>query len=297
MNWNKEEALDPSILFGIKSLVNDETPIDIDELEMRVDNRNKPQDTFSEFDKLEKFQSKSIFENMYPSKNILDNKSVADYNDDINLDDSDDDEGDRAHTSEEVKHATIRKVMKDMKDIKHIDLQHVHDEDEKLRLLEEIDMLVSILQENEIDISTVTLPDNSWSLEDIMKVRQRLRLKNDRNRCRTFAEEIFLAAAHGLEYVFDGEKTYFGRRPDLSGWSDTVNVKLRHMRYDTSSFVNDVMKQHSFGPASRIMLELIPSMILYSRAKKKNYGDNLYSSEQMNNAIDRLRDIHETTRK
>jgi hypothetical protein len=57
------------------------------------------------------------------------------------------------------------------------------------------------------------------------------------------------------------------------------------------------MKQHSFGPASRIMLELIPSMILYSRAKKKNYGDNLYSSEQMNNAIDRLRDIHETTRK
>ena len=154
--------------------------------------------------------------------------------------------------------------------------------------------LVDILRENEIDISTIAIPDASASLDDIMKTRQRLRLKNDRSRCRTFAEEGFLALAQCLEYAFDGQKSYFGRRPDLTGWSETMNVKLRHMRFDTSSFVSDVMKSHNFGPASRIAIELIPSAILFSRMRKKQYGDNLYSSEQMNSAINNLRDIHES---
>jgi hypothetical protein len=46
-----------------------------------------------------------------------------------------------------------------------------------------------------------------------------LRLKNDRNRYSSFAEEMILSMAYGLEYLFDGEKEWFGRKPDLVGWN------------------------------------------------------------------------------
>ncbi len=33
-----------------------------------------------------------------------------------------------------------------------------------------------------------------------------------------FVEKLLLTSAYGMEYLFDGEKEWFGRRPDLTGF-------------------------------------------------------------------------------
>ena len=134
----------------------------------------------------------------------------------------------------------------------------------------------------------------SVNIENVHKI---LRLKNDRNRYCSFAEECILAGSHTLEWMFDGKKTYLGRRPDLRGWSATVNIKLRRMRYDTSTFVSEVMQDYNLGHGTRIVFELLPSLFLYSKMKKSQYSDNLITSDEMNSAIDRIRDIEDTSKK
>ena len=65
------------------------------------------------------------------------------------------------------------------------------------------------------------------------------------------------------------------------------------MRFDTSTFVSDVMQGYNLGHGTRILLELIPSLFLYSKMKRRQHSDNLISSEEMNNALDKIRDLDE----
>ena len=85
-----------------------------------------------------------------------------------------------------------------------------------------------------------------------------------------------LAFSHVIEWLFDGEKTYMGRRPDLKGWSTNVNIKLRRMRYDTSTFVSSIMRGYDMGHGTRILLELVPSLFLYSKMRKKSIHRQSY---------------------
>jgi len=197
-------------------------------------------------------------------------------------------------TKEEVASAAVASAIRDMRPIDVIDIQREHDEDKKIALMEEIDMLKSILKEDNINYSDIKIPGEGASVADMMKARTRLLHRNDRNRCRTFGEEIFMTAAQGLEYLFDGQRDYFGRRPDLTGWSSTVGVKLRRMRFDTSTMVTNVMSEYNFGPMARIGMELIPSAFMHSRMRKniEAKGD-LYTSKQMNSMISHIRDMNE----
>jgi hypothetical protein len=167
------------------------------------------------------------------------------------------------------------------------------EEDTKSLLLDQIDILLTTLEDEGEDVSRVPSVTNHSSLDDIQSVHRILRLKNDRQRYCSFAEECILAGSHTLEWLFDGKKEYLGRRPDLRGWSATVNIKLRRMRYDTSTVVSDIMKDYNLSHGTRIALELIPSLLLYSKMKKNQHNDNLITSDEMNNAINNIRDIEE----
>jgi hypothetical protein len=91
-----------------------------------------------------------------------------------------------------------------------------------------------------------------------------------------------------MEYLFDGKQEWFGRKPDLVGWSDTVKVKLRRMRFETSTFVQEVMQEYNMSAGFRLSLELIPSMFLYSRRRRDTQNDNLVSDLDYKNAINKL---------
>jgi hypothetical protein len=128
-------------------------------------------------------------------------------------------------------------------------------------------------------------------MKDIQNIYKILRLKNDRNRYCSFAEELILSGAYGMEYLFDGKKEWFGKAPDLTDWSSTVKVKLRRMRYETSTFVGEVMQEYNLSAGVRLALELLPSMFLYSRNRRISKNDNLVSDNDYKNAISQLNSI------
>ena len=152
-------------------------------------------------------------------------------------------------------------------------------------------MLKITLEDEGIDTSNVPTVNKNSSITDIQNVYKILRLKNDRNRYCSFAEELILSGAYGLEYLFNGQKEWFGRKPDLVGWPDTVKVKLRRMRYETSTFVQEVMQEYNMSAGVRLALELLPSMFLYSRNRRISQNDSLVSDTEYKDAMNNLNNI------
>ncbi len=195
-------------------------------------------------------------------------------------------------TQEEKKQTVINNVLNDIdaSDVE-FNVEKEKDEDDKASLLEQIDMLKTTLDDDGIDISGVPNIDKRSSMKEVHDVYKILRLKNDRNRYCSFAEEVILSGAYGMEYLFDGKKEWFNRRPDLTGWSSTVKVKLRRLRFETSTFVKEVMQDYNMSPSIRLLLELLPSMFLYSRNRRLTQDDNLVSDSDYKNAISQLNSI------
>lgn len=197
-------------------------------------------------------------------------------------------------TIEERKQNVIGQVFNDIQDSNAspiLSIEKEKEEDEKARKLEQISFLVSALEEENEDLSRIPKVGHSNSLDEIDAVLKVLVLKNDRKRCCTFAEEGILLGAHGLEYAFDGQRSYFGFRPDLVDWHKSVAVKLRRMRADTSQVVSNIMQQYNLGPGTRLLLELIPNMVLYSRMRKAQHNDNIISDDMYNDSLNKIRDM------
>ncbi len=154
-------------------------------------------------------------------------------------------------------------------------------QDLKATKLEEIDQLRASLKEQEIDCKSVGSPTSESDIKEIDAVLDILRLKNDRNRYSTVAEEIILGGAEFIETVLDGSRAIplVGWRPDYTGYGATVNAKLHRMRYDTSQIVGNVIKKYNVGNVTRMGIELLPSLLLYPRQQRKQQGEPGLSSE------------------
>jgi hypothetical protein len=172
-------------------------------------------------------------------------------------------------------------------------LEKEREEDEKCGMLAEIDYLLDSLKDEGVDISRIPRVDDNNDSKSIEKVLKVLRHKVDHARYCTFAEEFMLSGAHGLEYLFNGENMWFGRwKPDLTGWHVHVNRKLRRMRTDTGKIVSHVMNDYDIGPFMRVCLELIPSMILFSKKRGEQNSLNTYNLDRdLSESMDKLKDI------
>ena len=165
--------------------------------------------------------------------------------------------------------------------------------DKKNNLLEQINMLRTSLTDDEVKHDDIPVVSMSNSLDEIENVYKQLRYRNDHARYCGFANEIAQVGAGGLEYLFDGEKKYFGVKPDLTGWSSTLNIKMRRLNYETSSIVGDCMRSNDLGNVSRLCLELIPSMILHMKMRSNKTGKTASrpSDKEVQNAINGIRNI------
>jgi hypothetical protein len=198
----------------------------------------------------------------------------------------------RSMTQEETKQNRINQVLRDIDDRElEFNIEKEKEDDDKASLLEQIDMLRITLDDDGIDIKGVPEINKKSTMKDVQNVYKILRLKNDRNRYCSFAEELILAGAYGLEYAFDGKKDWMGRKPDLTGWSDSVRCKLRRMRFETSTFVQEVMQEYNLSAGMRLALELLPSMFLYSRNRRLTQNDNLVSDNDYKEAISKLNEL------
>lgn len=146
-------------------------------------------------------------------------------------------------------------------------------EDLKCSMLAEIDSLITSLSMEEVNLERIPKVDMRSSFEDVETTLKILRHKNDQTRCCTFAEEGLMFAAYALEDLFDGKQVWFGRwSPDLTGYHNQMNVKLRRVRYDTGQIVGAIMEDYNIGPGFRIGLEIIPNMFLYSKMRKQQHS-------------------------
>jgi len=150
-------------------------------------------------------------------------------------------------------------------------------QDMKASKLEEIGQLKITLMDENIDCEGIPNPTIESPMEEIDSVLGILRLKNDRNRYSTLAEEVISGAAEMIESVFDGSREIpiLGWRPDYTGYHNTVSVKLHRMRFETSQLVSGIIEKFNVGPMMRIMLELIPSLVLYPRQQGRQRGVSL----------------------
>lgn len=169
--------------------------------------------------------------------------------------------------------------------------KQVEEEDEKQRLLNQIDALRDMLEADEVDISHIPIVDNKSEMKDVKNSYKMLLTKNDTRRCSSMAEEGILMMAYALEDLFDGKRVLFGRfRPNLQGWHTTAQTKLRRMRFETANVVSSVMQSYGIGDMGRIGLELIPSMVIYSKRKQNSANEpDLQDTAEFTDAV---RDLH-----
>lgn len=179
-------------------------------------------------------------------------------------------------TEEQERRRHINSVMGDMRQETRTSfgVEHERVQDVKASKLEQIGQLRMTLEEEGVDCSGVGAPSMSSPIDEIDSVLAILKLKNDRNRYSSLAEEVILGLAEGIETVFDGtrEMPVVGWKPDYTGYHNTVNVKLHRMRFETSQVVGNVIEKYNIGPTTRIIMELLPSFFLYPRQQHKQRG-------------------------
>ena len=160
-------------------------------------------------------------------------------------------------------------------------------EDEKISKIEQISQLKMTLEEEGISCEKIEQPNTNSSIDKIDSILNILRLKNDRNRYSTLAEEVILGFAEGIETVFDGSKKIpiFNWSPDYRGYHSTVNIKLHRMRFETSQVVGSLIEKNNISPIVRIIMELLPSFFLYPRQQNKQRNNpGLYSDPNINDS-------------
>lgn len=193
-------------------------------------------------------------------------------------------------TDEERKQEHLSKVLGNMEHNTDDStfIQQEDEEDEMAKIMEQIDLLKTNLGNEGVNLDRIPDVNTNTSKKEARSILKILQIKNDRLRYCDFFEEGILAVAYGLEGVFNGNREIFGSKIDLTGYSDTVKVKLRRMRYDTSNFVSSVMQGYNISSGWRIVLELIPSLFLYSRDRRLKANDNLISDDAYKKAMQDL---------
>lgn len=169
-------------------------------------------------------------------------------------------------------------------------LEHERMEDLKALMLVEIDSLIESLNESGTNIERVPTVNSDSPYKNVESVLRILRHKNDQHRCYTLANEGILFCAYTLEDMFDGKKDWLGYKPDLTGWPNNVQMRLRRIQPETGQLVSDVLRHAEVGPFWRVMIELLPNMIIYAKRRKEQHGQpNVFSDSEMATAHANLR--------
>lgn len=201
----------------------------------------------------------------------------------------------QSRTYEQQRRSHIDSVMEDLGGSggKNFTFEVERENDMKCILLAEIDSLITELRNEDVDISRipeVSLKSDYAQINDVCKI---YRHKRDMIRYCSLAEEGLLCVGAALESLFDGKNTWFSRySPDLTGVSSLINCKIRRCRHDTSAVVGSAMENIDAGPITRLALELIPAIFLYSHNKKKSKSQpGLASNEEIMRASERIRSL------
>lgn len=142
------------------------------------------------------------------------------------------------------------------------------EKDKKILLLENIHMLKEELRDDGENINNIKHVDEESRIQDIEYVYKVLSIKMNRKRYTSITEEVILTGVNLLETVFNGENKLLGTQLDLVGYSSVAKQKLRKMRGETTTIVGDTIEKMELNFFTKLIIELVPSMFLFSKTKK-----------------------------
>ena len=143
-------------------------------------------------------------------------------------------------------------------------------EDDKELMIEQIENLKNELEMENVDVSKYQINRNE-SYNKIQEMWKKIKLKSQYKTYANMFNESILVGTEFVEWAFDGEREYMGYKPDMSGWSDTVKIKLKRMRLESASFVSGVMQNYQMSSGLTIFSQLAISAVLYSVTKRKRF--------------------------
>lgn len=152
-------------------------------------------------------------------------------------------------------------------------------EDLKEKMISDIEDLREELSSENIKIDRIPEVTMDSPYQDVEKTYKQIKRKYDRSRCEDLGQNVLMASARMIEMMFDGKRSYFGYRPDMTGWHRTVRSKMRRMKYEQSVIVSNALEYYNVGPVQRMGLELIPSAFLYSLTRREQHGNDNYTPD------------------
>lgn len=185
-------------------------------------------------------------------------------------------------TRDEHLQSSISRVMEHVPKM-NIDMEQEIEDERKNTLLEQIEALRDDLGELGVSVEGPQyFASYDAPLKRIEEVHRRLTFKYNKLKYNSIAEEALVAGASLLEMVFNGKHSYFGCKPDITGYSDVVKSKLKRIRVETSTAVSRFVAKHQVGVAPRLMMELLPSLITQSQRRKLQAGDSINANVNYN---------------
>lgn len=199
-------------------------------------------------------------------------------------------------TEEQEKRSNLNRVFANISNrdkiyMDNYDLMGDREHEDKQMLLAEIDELRDDLMQMSIDLSRVKEVDNNSSIEDIREVHRKLVYKTNSNSYSGFADELFIIVAQGAEYAFNGQREWFGHKPDLTGWGNTVRGKLRRMKYAKAKIVRRIIDEYQIPEWLQIGIEIIPTAFTHSRHRRSAVRDSVVNNSVYQDAIHNLNNL------
>lgn len=205
----------------------------------------------------------------------------------------------RFYTEEQKKQEHINNVMNKINgEFSQYNASTFTIEDERRRdwrtnAVAEIEDLIQVLEAEGEDLSRVPVINENSPDELVISVRNTLRYKNNRKQDSALFELVATSLAHGAEDVFNGEREFFGCKPDLTEWHHSVVRKLRRRRYETAEFVSGVMREYNISNGFRLGMELLLDAFLHHKSRvsmKENKIGRIMSGVNAADAMNEIAD-------
>lgn len=182
------------------------------------------------------------------------------------------------HTEEQRRTSHINNVMRNMAGANmDVNMEYMAriDQESKTQMLTRIDDLKQELAMlGWAQLENVRQVTHSSDINEIREVLHMLEYRSELEAGAQMAHGFALGTGHVLEYMFDGEKTYFNHQPNLSGWTDTVlRAKLHRSRRTLGMAYESVTQHLPASPFMRLLFDLGMSMATYTPRDRMNYTD------------------------
>lgn len=167
--------------------------------------------------------------------------------------------------------AQIKKIMNRL---------NVHDtdnviafEEDKINMIEDINRDRQMLEDAGEKFDDIPEVDESMDYEYIQRIYKKTKRRKDNMLYAESSGAIIMTACKALENVFNGRRSLFGYRPNLSGWTDRfVRGKLKLFKTIGSRMMSEKLKTYGLSESSELLIQLVPGAIMYASTKKSTDG-------------------------